>query len=236
MPWLNPTGLPGMKSTFDSQPRDIFYNGREMAQWFSPPPAVDGTLSWNPSNTPYTWLLFAGQEIGKVTATNKFATSIFGSTTVAYTNGGTSLTTTAAVATYLANRVGTSGTFKLTGPPTSGGTVATATVTYSAVNQTTGVITITTAGANYISGSFIRPTDGSEAMVSVIGDVDGLKVIDQLNTTRCDAMSSRIYAGGGIINVGYLVNYPADSALITWYKGQLRTFVPNIVFSDDLTG
>ena len=55
----------------------------------------------------------------------------------------TTITTDVNTAAELVRRIGATGTFKLTGPPTAGGAVVTQTVTFSAVNTSTGAITIT---------------------------------------------------------------------------------------------
>ncbi len=112
----NPQGKPGVVGNYVSQPREVFYSGREFAQFWAPPLTVDGTLSDNPQNYPYDWLLFAGTLMGRVTATGKYATSVLGQTTVAYTASATSLTTDLNTAREITRRIGASGTFKVTGP------------------------------------------------------------------------------------------------------------------------
>ena len=52
-------------------------------------------------------------------------------------------------------RIGSTGTFNLIGPASAAGSNNTTQVTYSAVNTTTGVITITNIGANRIAGCFV---------------------------------------------------------------------------------
>ncbi len=59
-----PQGKPGVVGNYDSQPREVFYSGREFAQFWAPPVTVDGTNSSNPLNAPYTWLLWAGTVMG----------------------------------------------------------------------------------------------------------------------------------------------------------------------------
>lgn len=103
---------------------------------------VSATASRDQGNTEDPLLLRPGLLMGKITSGGKWAPSLFGLTNGAYASG-TSLTLSVAAATELNRRVGASGTFKLTGPPTAAGTVRTVTVTYSAVNTTTGVATIT---------------------------------------------------------------------------------------------
>src|ERR1700677_1682518 len=139
----NPQGKPGVVGNYDSQPREVFYSGREFAQFWAPPVTIDGTNSSNPLNAPYVWLLWAGTPMGQITATSKYANSVIGLTGAAAASAATSISTDVNTAAEIVRRIGASGTFKLTGPPATGGTVATQVVTYSAVNTTTGVITCT---------------------------------------------------------------------------------------------
>jgi len=243
MPFTIPSfnAIPGMQPLFVSQPRDIFYTETDKAQFFAPPPAIDGTASGNGSNQPYNWLLWAGMVIGKESGSNIFATSIIGQSTVALTTSATTLVTDVGTATELLRRLGGSGTLTLTGPPTASGVVASATVTYSAVDTTTGHITISETGVAFVSGSWIGPVDGtqldgSSTVYTLLAEQNGVKVVDQLNTTRVNAYSNRIWTGGGVINTSYIVNYPADSSMKAYLKGAIRQSVPNATFSDDFTG
>lgn len=108
---------------------------------------IDGTKTRDFNNPDDVKAIRPGVLFGKVTSGGKYAPSVMGLTDGAYASG-TSLTLTPASAVELARRVGSSGTFKLTGPPTAAGTVRTNTVTYSAVNTTTGVVTVTAIPAD----------------------------------------------------------------------------------------
>ncbi len=231
-----PSGKPGVLQSYLAVPREVFLANRQFAQFVASPVTIDGTLSSNPLNAPFTWLLFAGTPMGRVTATGKYANSIIGPTSAAYAHSNssnTTLTTDVNTAAEIVRRFGTSGTFKLTAPPVSGGTVATQVVTYSAVNTSSGVITITALGADAISGALIQPTDGSESIVSLLCDVWGQKVVDQLNTTRVDVFEPQLLAAGGTINVASIVNYPADPSLKAWVKTSIKSACPGVNFSDD---
>lgn len=231
-----PQGKPGVVGNYDSQPREVFYSGRQFAQFWAPPVTVDGTNSSNPLNAPYTWLLWAGTLMGRVTATAKYANSVLGLTGAAAASGATSITTDVNTAAEIVRRIGASGTFKLTGPPTAGGTVATQIVTYSAVNTTTGVITCSALSAAAVTASFIQPTDGSEGIITMLCEVDGLQIVDQTHTNRVDVFCGTLLAGGGTINTGMIVNYPSDPSLKTFVKSSLRTLCPGVTFLDDITG
>ncbi len=196
---------------------------------------VDGTNSSNPLNAPYTWLLWAGTPMGRVTATGKYANSILGLSTVAAASAATSVTTDVNTAAEIVRRIGATGTFKLTGPPAAAGTVATQVVTYSAVNTTTGVITCTALSAAAVSGSLIQPTDGSESILTLLCETDGLQIVDQTHTNRVDVFCGTLLAGGGTINTGMIVNYPSDSSLKAYVKNALRAICPGVSFLDDIT-
>jgi hypothetical protein len=231
-----PQGKPGVVGFFVSQPREVFYSGREFAQFWAPPVTIDGTNSSNPSNAPYTWLLWAGMPLGRITSTGKYANSILGLTAAAAASAATTITTDVNTAAEIVRRFGASGTFKLTGPPASAGTVATQVVTYSAVNTSTGVVTVTALSAAAVSGSLIQPTDGSETILTLLCEVDGLQIIDQTHTNRVDVFCGTLLAGGGTINTGMIVNYPTDPSLKTFVKSSLRTTCPGVTFLDDITG
>lgn len=363
-----PTGKPGVQpTTSTTTPRTIFYGQQELAMYLPFPITIDGTLSSNPANAPYNWLLWAGTFLGQVTSSLKFACSIIGNTTLALGGAQTTLQTDVNTAAYLVARVGTSGTFNLTGAPTANAPVAntrTLTVTYSNVNLSTGVVTITAtavgtvsgtnqvnslvtvdstgsgtfkltvegittaaitysataatlasnantqldatfgtsavvqsgaslaaqiitfsgtgythrpvglvtatlqAGATgftmngsgvvgipstcpvttpgvlpgvadegeFVAGSLIQPTDGSQNIKTIITDQFGTKVIDQLNTTRVDVFAALLWAGGGVIDSSYLVNYPTDTGIRQFIKNQIRGFVGQGLFSDDYIG
>ena len=231
-----PQGKPGVVGNFTSQPREVFYSGREFAQFWAPPVTIDGTNSANPLNAPYVWLLWAGMLMGRVTASGKYANSVLGLTSAATASGATSITTDVNTAAEIVRRIGASGTFNLTGPPAASGIVATQLITYSAVNTTTGVITCTATSAAAVTASLIQPTDGSQAIITLLCETDGLQIVDQTYTNRVDVFCGRLLAGGGTINTGMIVNYPADPSLKAWVKSALRTYCPGITFLDDITG
>jgi len=59
-------------------------------------------------------------------------------------------------------------------------------------------------------------------------------VIDALNSTRLDVFDPELWAGGGIVNTGMIVNYPADPSLKAWLKSSIRTLIADAKFQDDL--
>jgi hypothetical protein len=189
---------------------------------------LDGSKSRDTANTGDVDVLRPGVLLGKISASGKYAPSILGTLSVAHTSDvATSMTLTAAAATELARRVGTSGTFKLTGPPTAAGTVATATVTYSAVDTTTGVVTISVVTTDFVAGSLVQPTDGSETPLALL---DGfVKATDEDGASQ-DCRLPRLLIAG-MIDADMIVHYPGDSSLKTWVKSQLNA-VGRFVFDD----
>jgi hypothetical protein len=231
-----PNGKPGMLPTYLAAPREVFLANRQFAQFLAMPATIDGTLSGTAANAPYTWVLWAGTLLGRVTATGKYANSIIGLTAAAYadTGGGdTTLSTDVNTAAEIVRRIGAAGQFKLTGPPTAGGTVATQLISYSAVNLTTGAITITAGSANAVAGSLIQPSDGSEAIVTLLCDPWGAKLADELGATRVDVFDPQLLAAGGTLNTAVIVNYPSDTSLKAWVKAGVKTTCPGVNFSDD---
>lgn len=196
---------------------------------------IDASESRDPLNTNYPHVLRPGLIMGMIAATGLWAPSILGLVTAAYTSGGTSLTVSPATATEIVRRVGTSGTLDLTHAPTAGGTVvAQANLTYSAVNTTTGVLTVTDIGANVIAGSIIgHPTDGSSTPLGILGGIDGIRVTDEDGNnvdTQCASMLI-----GGDLNIDNIINYPTstNTTLIAWLKSKLNSASNSLfTFSD----
>jgi len=230
-----PNGKPGVLLNLTATPRDIFYSGRDRAQYVAAPVTVDGNLTSCPSNAPYIFEILAGMLMGRVTATQKFANSVLGLTTGAAASGATTIQTDVNTAAEIVRRIGAAGTFALTGPPTAGGTVASQTITYTAVNLTTGAITCSAASAAAVSGSLIQPTDGSQTILTMVGDVYGIKVTDQTNVNRVDVFDPQLLLAGGTINSQMIVNYPSDVSLQAYVKAALKAFCGHgLTFSDDI--
>lgn len=146
MPVFTPfPGMPGLTTEVTSSHRQLGGNG--YFSWTPGGGVINGTKTRDPFNTSDVTDLQPGLCMGKITSTGKWANSCMGLTGAAYASG-TSLTISSAAATEIVRRVGASGTFKLTGPPTASGTVRTLTVTYSAISGTTA--TITALGANQV--------------------------------------------------------------------------------------
>lgn len=135
--------VPGLIAERSATPRRILVGGLPTLLPVSK--VIDGSKARDPLNTGDLDVLRNGLLLGKITSGGKYAPSILGVLAAAYDASAdtTEMTVSAATAVELVRRIGSSGTFKLTGPPAASGTVQTVTVTYSAVDTTTGVITVT---------------------------------------------------------------------------------------------
>jgi len=227
-------GLPGIGSDKTATPRTVALGGR-----LSTLPGgiiIDGSESRDPLNTGDVDVLRAGILLGKRTANSLFAPSIIGVLSEAYDKDGseaTQLTVSAATATEIVRRIGTSGTLKVTGPPTAAGTVAVQTATFTSVNTTTGVIVIVALAADAIAGSFIQPTDGSETIRTMVPDGFGVKVTDEDDSDIDVSIPSPGAVVGGLLDASQIVNWPSDTSLVAYLKAALRAVGTGYVFDDD---
>lgn len=139
--------------------------------------AVKVTKSRDPGNTEDIALLRPGLLMGKITSGGLYAPSVIGLSSGALTSTGTTLSSSAAIATELVRRIGSTGTFKLTGPPTAAGTVRTLTATYSAASTTTGDITITALGVNEVQTVNLVTAATAGTIRLVVQKPDGTKVL-----------------------------------------------------------
>ena len=181
---------------------------------------INGATSRDPGNTSDVDKLRAGVLMGLRSSDDQWSPSILGVTTNAEAIGATTIEVSAAVATELARRVGTTGTFRLTGPAVAGGVVASEVVTYSAVNTTTGDITVTAIVNAYVAGSLVQPTDGSQTPLSLIPDGFPAKVTDQ-DGTSIDIEWPCIPIGG-VIDSSEIINWPSDASLKEWIMNRLN--------------
>lgn len=142
---------------------------------------VDASLSRDALNTDHTSVLRAGMLLGKITASGLLAPSILGVTGEAMTQlTETDLTVAEKVGDYIVSRIGSSGTFKIVGPPTAAGTVRALTCTYSAVAAASGgnrVITVTALGANEVQTvSFAAAATGGSVQLEFVHPVTGVRI------------------------------------------------------------
>ena len=180
---------------------------------------IDGANSRDPLNSSYPYELRAGVLLGKISASGKYGASVLGVTTAAVAAGATSLSVAPAVAQEIVRRIGNTGSFKLTGPATAGGTVATQVAAFTAVNTTSGAVTVNAMTAACVAGAFVQPTDGSETPLTFVPNGYPLRVVnyDQLNI---DVPEARCPIGG-VVRSKNIVNWPTDPALMAWVVAAL---------------
>lgn len=140
-------GRPGVGPQQSGAYRNVSRDGK--LRYYPAGGVIDGTKTRNPFQS-LTTELQPGLLMGKITSGGKWANSVLGVTTGALAGNGTSLTVTATQAVEITRRVGTTGTFNITGPAAAAGTSRTNLVTYSALDTTTGVATITALAANEV--------------------------------------------------------------------------------------
>jgi hypothetical protein len=137
------TGTPGVGAGVFAAPRQALYTEIEGLSAFALPIIVTGSSVYNKYNLPYWWVLYAGTPIGRLTNSATYAPAIIGLTSLPLGGASTTLQTDPGTAAALAYRIGQTGTLTLTGANVAGGTCRSLAVAYSAVNTTTGAITIT---------------------------------------------------------------------------------------------
>jgi hypothetical protein len=223
------TGLPGVGTSRVASPREVLAGNAQFGQFVPGLRTIDGSRSRDPLNSPDVDVLRAGLLLGKATG-GKYAVSILGVLTAAAAGGATTLSVTPAVATEIVRRLGGSGSLKLTGPPAAAGTVATQVVTYSAVNTTTGAITCTATSSAAIAGSFVQAIDGSETILTLLGNKWGVKVTD-LSGASTDVLEDQLLLAGHV-KTANIINYPTDTSLVAYVKAALRTNCPALTFDD----
>jgi hypothetical protein len=109
------------------------------------------------------------------------------------------------------------------GPPTANGPVATFTETISAINTTTGVLTVSGLNADLIAGSFVCLDDGSYIPRTFIPDGYPIQVVDSTGTAF--DVPFPLVPTAGIIDVSqFLPAWPSDTSLQAWIKAQLNTY------------
>lgn len=216
------TGRAGIGTSRTTSPRKIVLAD---PQYLPGGLVIDGSKSRDLGNTGDTDVLRAGLAMGKITASGKYAPAVIGTLVYPHAADGSGnllLTVTAAVAAEIVRRIGTSGTLTLTGPPSAAGTVAQAEYTFSAVNTTTGVITISDGSVSFIAGSFVSASDGSANPLFLVGEDNhgGTKVTDQDDANIDVDWATPI--SGGRIDASQIINYPSDASLVTWVKSKLN--------------
>lgn len=208
---------PGIGLSRTATHRQVILSGE---QYLPGGKVIDGSKSRDPLST-NTYELGAGLLMGKITASGKYAPSVIGLAGVLHDTSAvtTTMTLPAAVVTEISRRIGASGSFKITGPPTDGGTVATETVTYSAIASST-TLTITATSADFAAGSIITPADGSETPLTLIGNGYGIRVVDE-DLGDIDVPFAQLPIGG-VVDTSQIRNWSSfDSSVQTYVVGLL---------------
>lgn len=218
------TGLPGPGSVRTATPRRV---SGALGGLLKPGGIIiNGSLSRDPLNTGDLDKLRAGLIMGKITATGLYCPAIIGTLKTAHTGDSTTSMTVDAATAVEINRIATSGVFQITGPPTANGTVAAVSISYSAVNTTTGVITITAESTYFVAGSFIggvhaTASDGSEEPRLILADGYPIKVTD-VDANSVNVETGQVYAGG-YIDSSQIINWPSDTSLQAWLMAKLNS-------------
>ena len=182
-----------------------------------------------------------GTLMGKITASGYYANCLIGITTGALAANGTSITISAAQAVELVRRQGSTGTFTLTGPPTANGTSRQSTITYSAVDTTTGVVTITAPGTNDVQTLNFTNSPAGTFRLKII-DSSGVAQYTQRITysatigtllTNLQAATDAVLAANAIVWSGTLVTAVAGTFSGTGYAALPQTVIE--VDTDALT-
>lgn len=213
-------GLPGMRAAKTVTHRMVTRGGW-IPSILPQGRVIASAKTRDPGNTPDVTRVRAGMLMGKITATGLYAASILGATTNAEAAASTSVEVSAAVAVELVRRIGATGTFKLTGPGSAGGPVISETVTYSAVNTSTGAITVTALTNNFIAGSFVQPTDGSEDVLTFIPSGAPVMVTD-FDGNDIDTEFGQVPIDCIVDSSQLLPVWPSDTSLQAWIVSRLN--------------
>ena len=247
-----PVSIPGMTpSTLTLSPRMLFTMDAMAGDFKDSGYAFCGNSTRDPDNSAVNVAeCRPGLLLGKVSSATTgvgtggvtpivglYAASVIGTLTAAYAAGGT-LILSAASAAEAVRRVGTAGTLVITGAPTATGTVAQNNIVYTAINLTTGGVSLSAASTTvaYTAGSYIGALDGSATPSLVIcGDLFPIRMTDINGTSQSIVPGRFIPLTMKPIYTTNIVNYPAaaNTTLTAWLKSKLRTNVPGLTFDDD---
>lgn len=219
------SGMPGVGTEKTAKHRTVTADG--FLEFLPGGRIINGTKTRDTLNPDDITRLRAGLLMGIITATGKYANSVIDSTNGALTGAATTLTLSAAGVTELVRRIGASGTFKLTGPPTAAGTVRSLTVTYSAATGTT--VTITATGVNEVQtvAFAIASTGGSIALELydprsgnyVKVEAAAWSATDATYLSNIQAKLDLAFGAANVVVVSAQSATDTDSALVFTYSG-----------------
>ena len=187
-------GMPGIGNSKTATPREILLS--QAGAVYSPKRiTIDGSKSRDAGNTGNLDVLRAGMIMAKRFDDAKYAPLILGLTTAVGTT--TTLTVSAATAVEVNRRFGSSGTQEMVivsdiNDATYEETVVTSeAITHSAVDTSTGVITVDAMGSTHASGSLLLAVDGTR--VDELPRLQNLFILGE----SYDTGDRRRAAGGG---------------------------------------
>lgn len=161
-------GTPGVSDERSFGHKHVFRDGKYDAL------PGGGYINCTKSRDPFTGgptsVLSPGTLIGQVGTTQRWATSFFGKLAAGIVAGATSLTVSAAEATEIVRRkAGSTGSLLIVGPPVAGAPAQVGQLTFSAVNTSTGVVTVSATGANEVqTAAFTGTPSGGTFRVGLI--------------------------------------------------------------------
>lgn len=219
-----PWGRPGVLTPRAAQHRKVFLSQDKL--YLPAGRLIDGAQSRDPGNSGNVGALRPGLLMGQITSSGYYAPSVVGVLQSAYTSGGTSLTVTAAQATEIERLCGQAGTAELVaiGPPTANGTVAVTDITHSAIDTTTGVLTVSSLGANKVAGTLIARKDGRQLPRWIMPDLDfPVYVLDRDGASLATVECPLVPVFGVIDSSQILPVWPSDTSIRTWIADQINT-------------
>jgi hypothetical protein len=238
MPIQSVLGLPGVGPTYTAAPKTILQN-LQGTEYIDGGRVINGSNSGDWSNPTYPQVLTSGLLMGRGTSDGKYAPSLLGLTQSALASNGTSIAVSSPQAMEIARRLGTSGTntLAIVGPPTTGGTVASAQLTFSNVvvgsGTNNGSITVASTGTAFAAGSVIVAQDGTQTPICVLDSMYGTPVSDPVTQTRIDAQAPRLLVAGHVIASAVPGLTSCDASVRTYLEGQLNSSGRHFIFDDE---
>lgn len=227
----NPNALPGIGTTYTAAFRTVLKT-ETGAMYLPGGMIIDGSQTRDITNTGYEYVIQAGMIFGRQ-SNGLLAPSIIGKVSTTANASATSITLTAASAVELARRIGTSGDFIAYAIDSTNGQVIQEAVRFSAVNTTTGVVTVEAIQNAIPANSLIAPNDSSRLPVCILGDGSGISVYDALNTAIDVQLAKPLIAG--FVDASQLYLWPSTSDELRRFLKDLINKTCNFIFDDNFT-
>ena len=232
--WIlaNMDALPGVGAELVAQERLVLMQPAQPTDLFPIGGAIDGSNSRDPDNpTGRVDILRDGMPMGRITATNKWAPSIIGQLGKALGASDTNVVlSSAAEAAEITRRIVVPGgtTFKITGPPSTAGTVATITATLSSVGAGSGQNAVNTVAWTS------APSAGTFTITALKSDGTYVTTaaINYNSTTVATSMNAVL--GTSAVSVSYTSTYAYSGFTVT-YSGSGYAAVAQPIFAIDVS-